>query len=65
MTYIYKQIGAGELRELEVNTTVDIRENLAQSERILAVAKKYFKPEFINRLDEVVVFPCVPATPTV
>ncbi|MBQ9087591.1 MAG: ATP-dependent Clp protease ATP-binding subunit [Lentisphaeria bacterium] len=31
-------------------------ENLAQSERILAVAKKYFKPEFINRVDEIIVF---------
>ena len=31
-------------------------ENLQQSERILAVAKKHFKPEFINRVDEIIVF---------
>ncbi len=27
-----------------------------ESERLLAVAKRYFKPEFLNRLDEVIVF---------
>ena len=27
-----------------------------ESDRLLAVAKKYFKPEFINRVDDVVVF---------
>ncbi len=31
-------------------------EELRQSERILAVAKKHFKPEFINRVDEIIVF---------
>ena len=31
-------------------------EKLVQSERILAVAKKHFKPEFINRVDEIIVF---------
>ncbi len=31
-------------------------EDLRQSERILAVAKKHFKPEFINRVDEIIVF---------
>ena len=30
--------------------------DLAQSERILTVAKKHFKPEFINRVDEIIVF---------
>ena len=29
---------------------------LKMDDRLLAIAKKYFKPEFINRLDEVVVF---------
>ena len=29
---------------------------LVQSDRILAVAKKHFKPEFINRVDEIIVF---------
>ena len=31
-------------------------DDLRQSERILAVAKKHFKPEFINRVDEIIVF---------
>ena len=31
----------------------DVRKN---EDRLLAIAKKYFKPEFINRVDEVVVF---------
>ena len=31
-------------------------EELRRSERILAVAKKHFKPEFINRVDEIIVF---------
>ena len=31
-------------------------EAVKMEERLLAIAKKYFKPEFINRLDEVVVF---------
>ena len=31
-------------------------ETLQQSERIMAVARKHFKPEFINRVDEVIVF---------
>ena len=31
-------------------------DSLKREERLLAIAKKYFKPEFINRLDEVVVF---------
>ena len=29
---------------------------LARSERILNVARKHFKPEFINRVDEIIVF---------
>ena len=33
-----------------------VTESLKAEEKLLAVAKKYFKPEFINRLDEVVVF---------
>ncbi len=31
-------------------------ESLKMEEKLLNIAKKYFKPEFINRLDEVVVF---------
>ncbi len=31
-------------------------ESIKMEERLLNIAKKYFKPEFINRLDEVVVF---------
>ncbi|MBR2626470.1 MAG: ATP-dependent Clp protease ATP-binding subunit [Lentisphaeria bacterium] len=31
-------------------------DSLKQEDRLLNIAKKYFKPEFINRLDEVVVF---------
>ena len=31
-------------------------EDIRQSERILAVARKHFKPEFINRVDEIIVF---------
>lgn len=30
--------------------------DMQQSERILAVARKHFKPEFINRVDEIIVF---------
>ncbi len=31
-------------------------ESVKMEERLLAIAKKYFKPEFINRLDELVIF---------
>ncbi|MBE6390400.1 MAG: ATP-dependent Clp protease ATP-binding subunit [Lentisphaerae bacterium] len=31
-------------------------DSLKVEERFMAIAKKYFKPEFINRLDEVVIF---------
>ncbi len=51
-------VGAGELSNtgalgFSAGSTADLRKH---EERQLAVAKKYFKPEFINRVDEVVVF---------
>jgi len=33
-----------------------ITEAVKMEERLQAIAKKYFKPEFINRLDELVIF---------
>ena len=36
--------------------STSVAAEIAQSERILAVAKKHFKPEFINRVDEIIVF---------
>ncbi len=51
-------VGAAELSGsgtlgFSAGNAADLRKN---DDRLLAVAKKYFKPEFINRVDEVVVF---------
>ena len=44
--------GSGTLG-FSAGSAADVRKN---EDRLLAIAKKYFKPEFINRVDEVVVF---------
>ncbi|MBQ9804303.1 MAG: ATP-dependent Clp protease ATP-binding subunit, partial [Lentisphaeria bacterium] len=44
--------GSGTLG-FSAGTAADVRKT---EDRLLAIAKKYFKPEFINRVDEVVVF---------